>query len=337
MLKIGDFAQKFGVSIKTVRYYESVGLIVPGYIDLYTGYRYFNENNVQRMEEILALKDLGFSLTEIKNFKVSEVQEKIKDYKIKVINIQKQINQLQEISLKGKEVLKMKRFINDERVIGKWDLVGIASNIEEAKANKFIQDDYQIKQLYLLPKGKQYWVISWTKDIIFINGRENHYQIDNDIMYLFVKGNEENEIKIAIYKKIDDKEYTIEDIKVKDNTDIDYIEDKNLVGFWQTVDFITNKNSFNPEKIQANSTNLPLSKVTFTPNGEVYINYRYNKDIKRAKYTKDYIINFCLSDTLSKYFYQIIDNKKYLIIEWKSGDYVYGRMINGYYVLEKID
>lgn len=337
MLKIGDFAQKFGVSIKTVRYYESVGLIVPGYIDLYTGYRYFNENNVQRMEEILALKDLGFSLTEIKNFKVSEVQEKIKDYKIKVINIQKQINQLQEISLKGKEVLKMKRFINDERVIGKWDLVGIASNIEEAKANKFIQDDYQIKQLYLLPKGKQYWVISWTKDIIFINGRENHYQIDNDIMYLFVKGNEENEIKIAIYKKIDDKEYTIEDIKVKDNTDIDYIEDKNLVGFWQTVDFITNKNSFNPEKIQANSTNLPLSKVTFTPNGEVYINYRYNNDIKRAKYTKDYIINFCLLDTLSKYFYQIIDNKKYLIIEWKSGDYVYGRMINGYYVLEKID
>lgn len=337
MLKIGDFAQKFGVSIKTVRYYESVGLIVPGYIDLYTGYRYFNENNVQRMEEILALKDLGFSLTEIKNFKVSEVQEKIKDYKIKVINIQKQINQLQEISLKGKEVLKMKRFINDERVIGKWDLVGIASNIEEAKVNKFIQDDYQIKQLYLLPKGKQYWVISWTKDIIFINGRENHYQIDNDIMYLFVKGNEENEIKIAIYKKIDDKEYTIEDIKVKDNTDIDYIEDKNLVGFWQTVDFITNKNSFDPEKIQANSTNLPLSKVTFTPNGEVYINYRYNKDIKRAKYTKDYIINFCLSDTLSKYFYQIIDNKKYLIIEWKSGDYVYGRMINGYYVLEKID
>ena len=337
MLKIGDFAQKFGVSIKTVRYYESVGLIVPGYIDLYTGYRYFNENNVQRMEEILALKDLGFSLTEIKNFKVSEVQEKIKDYKIKVINIQKQINQLQEISLKGKEVLKMKRFINDERVIGKWDLVGIASNIEEAKANKFIQDDYQIKHLSLLPKGKKYWVISWTKDIIFINGRENHYQIDNDIMYLFVKGNEENEIKIAIYKKIDDKEYTIEDIKVKDNTDIDYIEDKNLVGFWQTVDFITNKNSFNPEKIQANSTNLPLSKVTFTPNGEVYINYRYNKDIKRAKYTKDYIINFCLSDTLSKYFYQIIDNKKYLIIEWKSGDYVYGRMINGYYVLEKID
>lgn len=293
---------------------------------------------IQRMEEILAIKRFRIFHYKIKNFKVSEVQEKIKDYKIKVINIQKQINQLQEISLKGKEVLKMKRFINDERVIGKWDLVGIASNIEEAKANKFIQDDYQIKQLYLLPKGKQYWVISWTKDIIFINGRENHYQIDNDIMYLFVKGNEENEIKIAIYKKIDDKEYTIEDIKVKDNTDIDYIEDKNLVGFWQTVDFITNKNSFNPEKIQANSTNLPLSKVTFTPNGEVYINYRYNKDIKRAKYTKDYIINFCLSDTFIKIFLsKFIDNKKYLLIEWKSGDYVYGRMINGYYVLEKID
>ena len=46
MLKIGDFAKIFGITIKTVRYYESIGLIVPGYIDIYTGYRYFNDENL---------------------------------------------------------------------------------------------------------------------------------------------------------------------------------------------------------------------------------------------------------------------------------------------------
>ena len=67
MLKIGEFAKMFDITIKTVRYYEKVGLLVPAYVDIYTGYRYFDKENIDRMYEILALKDLGFSLEEIKN------------------------------------------------------------------------------------------------------------------------------------------------------------------------------------------------------------------------------------------------------------------------------
>ena len=336
MLKIGDFAKIFGITIKTVRYYESIGLIVPGYIDIYTGYRYFNDENIKRMEEILSLKELGFSLEEIKNFKMSEIKNKIEDYERKMLNIKEQIYHLKELSFKGKEVLKMRKFIHDERVIGKWELLGVASSLEMAKNKEFVPDDYQIKELYLLPLGKQYWVISWRKDIIYINGKENSYQIINNKMYLTIKGEKEGEFKIATYKKVDSKEYSKEEIKIKDNIEVEYIEDKNLVGFWKVIDFVNNPISFNPEKIQSASDNLPLSKVTFTPDGEVYINYKYNETTKHASYTKDYIINFCLPDTLSKYSYQTINNKKYLIIEWKSGDYVYGRIINGYYVLEKI-
>lgn len=107
MLKIGDFAKIFDISIKTVRYYESVGLIIPAYIDIYTGYRYFNEENIKRMEEIISLKELGFSLEEIKYFKESEIKNKIKDYEKKILNIKQQIDQLKELSFKGKEVLKI--------------------------------------------------------------------------------------------------------------------------------------------------------------------------------------------------------------------------------------
>ena len=337
MLKIGDFAKIFDISIKTVRYYESVGLIIPAYIDIYTGYRYFNEENIKRMEEIISLKELGFSLEEIKYFKESEIKNKIKDYEKKILNIKQQIDQLKELSFKGKEVLKMRKFINDERVIGKWELLGVSLNLEKARNKEYIQDDYQIKELYFLPEGKQYWIISWTKDIIYINGKENNYQIDNDKMYLTINGETEGEFKIVTYQKVDSNEYIDEEIKIKDNIEIDFVEDKNLVGFWKVIDFVNNPNSFNPENIQSDSDNLSLQKVTFTPDGEVYLNYKYNGNIKHARYTKDYIINFCLPDTLSKYSYRIINGKQYLIVEWKSGDYVYGRMINGYYILEKND
>ena len=74
--------------------------------------------------------------------------------------------------------------------------------------------------------------------------------------------------------KVDSNEYTDEEIKIKDNIEIDFVEDKCLVEFWKVIDFVNNPNSFNPENIQSNSDNLPLQKVTFTPDVEVYINYK---------------------------------------------------------------
>lgn len=62
MIKIGDFAKMFDVSIKTVRFYEQKGLLKPCFIDVYSGYRYYNEKNIEEMTVILNLKDLGFSL-----------------------------------------------------------------------------------------------------------------------------------------------------------------------------------------------------------------------------------------------------------------------------------
>ena len=336
LIRIGDYAKIFDINIKTVRYYESIGLIIPAYVDIYSGYRYFNEENVKRMNEIIALKELGFSLDEIKYFKESEIKNKIIDYENKILKIKEQIRDLKELSMKGKEVLKMKKFMNDERVIGKWNLLGVSANMEDAKKSIYIEDDYAIKELYLMPEGQEYWVISWTKDIIYLAGKACPYEINDNKMYVKIQDDlDENMYKVSVYEKVDSKIYTEEEIKVKDDINVDFVSDSDLVGFWHTVDFVANPQSFNPNKIQFESSNLPLQKVSFSPNGEVYINYKNNDNIKSAKYTKGYIINFCLPDTLSKYTYQDIDGIKYLVIEWKSGDYVYGRMINGYYVLVK--
>ena len=65
MLKIGEFSKSTGMTIKALRHYENLGLIHPYWIDKYTGYRYYEENQVLLVRRIAYLKSLGFSLREV--------------------------------------------------------------------------------------------------------------------------------------------------------------------------------------------------------------------------------------------------------------------------------
>lgn len=65
MLKIGDFSKLAQVSVKTLRYYAELGLLKPAWIDRFTSYRYYAPEQLPRLNRILALKDLGFSLDQI--------------------------------------------------------------------------------------------------------------------------------------------------------------------------------------------------------------------------------------------------------------------------------
>lgn len=63
--KIGEFAKLCGVTVKTLRHYESLGLLVPEQVDKWTGYRNYHIGQLQRMEMIQKLKSVGLSLEEI--------------------------------------------------------------------------------------------------------------------------------------------------------------------------------------------------------------------------------------------------------------------------------
>src|SRR5258707_1580132 len=66
MIKIGDFARLSQVSVVTLRYYDEMDLLKPVKVDLFTGYRFYAADQLPRLNRILALKDLGFSLEQIK-------------------------------------------------------------------------------------------------------------------------------------------------------------------------------------------------------------------------------------------------------------------------------
>lgn len=67
MFKIGAFSQFSRVSVKMLRHYDRLGLLPPAYVDPSTNYRYYAANQLPRLQRILALKDLGFSLEEIRH------------------------------------------------------------------------------------------------------------------------------------------------------------------------------------------------------------------------------------------------------------------------------
>ena len=65
MIRIGDFSKLSRVSVKALRLYDEMGLLKPVDVDRFTGYRYYEFDQLPRLYRILALKDLGFSLEEI--------------------------------------------------------------------------------------------------------------------------------------------------------------------------------------------------------------------------------------------------------------------------------
>ena len=95
LYKIGEFAKLTNIPVKTLRYYDEINLLKPEEIDLFSGYRYYSDKQKEDLEIILALKEAGFSLEEIK---------KNKD------------NYSDEIMLKKKETLLREQERLDERI-----------------------------------------------------------------------------------------------------------------------------------------------------------------------------------------------------------------------------
>ena len=68
MYRIGEFSRLCRVPVSALRYYADYGLLPPAEIDSESGYRYFSVGQLPRLNRILALKDLGLSLDDIRSF-----------------------------------------------------------------------------------------------------------------------------------------------------------------------------------------------------------------------------------------------------------------------------
>ncbi len=66
MFSIGEFARFGGISVRTLRHYDEIGLLPPATVDPDTGYRGYSAAQLGRLNRIMALKELGLTLTQVK-------------------------------------------------------------------------------------------------------------------------------------------------------------------------------------------------------------------------------------------------------------------------------
>ncbi|GAB2905134.1 MerR family transcriptional regulator [Streptomyces mayteni] len=67
MFTIGDFARHGRVSVRMLRHYDATGLLRPAHVDPATGYRHYTAAQLARLNRIIALKDLGFTLQQVRD------------------------------------------------------------------------------------------------------------------------------------------------------------------------------------------------------------------------------------------------------------------------------
>ncbi|MFC4010571.1 MerR family transcriptional regulator [Nonomuraea purpurea] len=65
MFSIGDFARLGLVSVRMLRHYDAIGLLRPAQVDPVTGYRSYQAAQLSRLNRIVAIKDLGFTLEQV--------------------------------------------------------------------------------------------------------------------------------------------------------------------------------------------------------------------------------------------------------------------------------
>ncbi|NJP11512.1 MAG: MerR family transcriptional regulator [Leptolyngbyaceae cyanobacterium RU_5_1] len=64
-LKVGDLAKQTGVSVRTLHYYDEIGLLSPSH-RTETGYRLYGKDDIIRLQQIVSLRQIGFSLEQIR-------------------------------------------------------------------------------------------------------------------------------------------------------------------------------------------------------------------------------------------------------------------------------
>lgn len=118
-LHIREFAKLTGVSVRTLHYYDEIGLLKPSSVDEQNGYRFYDEYALTRMQEILFYRELDFPLKEIRMIlsspdydKQNALKEQRRLLTLKKERLERLISAL-DCAMKG-EIVNMNVFDNRE-------------------------------------------------------------------------------------------------------------------------------------------------------------------------------------------------------------------------------
>ena len=284
---------------------------------------------------------------------VAEAEIKAADYqRISQYDIEDDVISCKVIKLgdEARQPEKEMPFVNDEKVIGKWEVKGVFAVKEDYVQNIFCDNTGfyggDIKYLYFLPDGEEYWGYSWTKGYFISNSylsgnTYNEYELeeraDGEYMLITLRETEVSRGGSPVYlslKRADSNRYSAKSIARKDDIDKPFIRDEEAVGKWIAHSFLGagwDEADF-PGEREA-SDDLYFKELYFFPDGNAKCVYA--DAVFEGEDTVVWTKNFLLRKwnwSACEYEIRTVDGTDYMIIEWKSGDYRYGGYDTNYYV-----
>jgi DNA-binding transcriptional MerR regulator len=147
MYGIGTVARQAQVSVRTLRYYDEIGLLRPVWTDPDSGYRWYAAEQLHRLHRILALRDLGVRLTEIASLldsdlgldelrgmlmlRRAEAHERVAEETDRLTRVEARLRQMEEVTMSAYDVI-VKR-VEREWVIAASEGVPDVRQIGEAQ------------------------------------------------------------------------------------------------------------------------------------------------------------------------------------------------------------
>ncbi len=244
-------------------------------------------------------------------------------------------------------------FADDPSVIGRWDVVGEyvhRDDIPETVAEPFSPSDTSdaengLHSLYFLPGGAWYWCYGWTKGKVLCRYGDASYvcpytteQIGGELFMLVEWKSYEYRCGgrpvILLLRRHDTRAYSAEMLARKDNIDLPFEDDARVIGTWRSVGMVPSPDVFDP--MMPERSGLFFSEVTFAPGGGVTSQYGDQTVSGEAMqvWTRGYVLRKWNS-TACAYEIRTFDGVDYLLMEWKSGDYIWGGMPSNYYVFRR--
>ncbi|MBQ8235446.1 MAG: hypothetical protein IJZ37_02020, partial [Clostridia bacterium] len=145
------------------------------------------------------------------------------------------------------------------------------------------------------------------------------------------------EASLLVYRLKKQGDFTLRDTYAfKDDTDLPFLSDPLVEGFWRACDFVSSPALFEEGKRCMSEAGLAQLSMKMMPDGQCVVSHR-ERDLvwqERLRYTKGLVLDEkqCFA---KKYEIKHENGEEYLFVEHKSGDYHYGGKVYGYYVFKK--
>lgn len=153
--KVGELAKRTGVSVRTLHYYDEIGLLTPSH-HTGSGYRLYAESDVARLQQIKSLRSLGFSLDEIRDCLKSPgfAPQRVVELHLALVREQIELQErlrdrLEGIaeSLRSAETVSVEHFLQTIEVITMLDKYYTPEQRKELEERKQAIGDGRIRQV----------------------------------------------------------------------------------------------------------------------------------------------------------------------------------------------